>query len=49
MITAYDIESRAALFMSNADAENSKFRFWKRRGDSGCAHLFSAGADRTDR
>lgn len=29
VITAYDIENRAALFMSNADAENSKFRFWE--------------------
>lgn len=29
VITAYDIESRAALFMSNADPENSKFRFWE--------------------
>ncbi len=29
VITAYDIENRAALFMSNADPENSKFRFWE--------------------
>lgn len=29
LITAYDIERRAALFMSNADKENSNFRFWE--------------------
>jgi patatin-like phospholipase/acyl hydrolase len=29
VITAYDLQRRAALFMSNTDKENSNFRFWE--------------------
>jgi patatin-like phospholipase/acyl hydrolase len=41
LITAYDIKARQALFMTNCDEENSRFRFWQAaRGTSAAPTYF---------
>lgn len=40
LITAYDIQRRAALFMTNADKENSNFRFWEAARASSAAPTY---------
>lgn len=41
LITGYDIEQRQAVFMTNCDDENAKFRFWEAaRGSSAAPTYF---------
>ena len=41
LITAYDIHQREAVFMTNCDMENAKFRFWEAaRGSSAAPTYF---------
>lgn len=41
LMTAYDIQSRRAVFMTNADDENAHFRFWQAaRGSSAAPTYF---------